>query len=32
LVHDPATAEHFIAMAKQDKLVTLAKVDEENVF
>jgi len=29
LVHDPATAEHFIAMAKQDKLVTLAKVDEE---
>jgi len=29
LVHDPATAEHFIAMAKQDKIVTLAKVDEE---
>jgi len=29
LVHDPATEEHFIAMAKQDKLVTLAKVDEE---
>lgn len=29
LVHDPATSEHFIAMAKQDKLVTLAKVDEE---
>jgi hypothetical protein len=29
LVHDPATAEHFITMAKQDKIVTLAKVDEE---
>lgn len=29
LVHSPATEEHFIAMSKQDKLVTLAKVDEE---
>ena len=29
LVHSPATEEFFVAMSKQDKLVTLAKVDEE---
>jgi len=29
LVHSPATEEYFVAMSKQDKLVTLAKVDEE---
>jgi len=29
LVKDPATTEHFIAMSKQEKLITMAKVDEE---
>ena len=29
LVHSPATEEFFVAMSKQDKLVKLAKVDEE---
>ena len=29
LVNDPATTETFIAMSKQEKLVTLSKVDEE---
>ena len=29
LVHSPATEEFFVAMSKQDKLVTLSKVDEE---
>lgn len=29
LVNAPATGEHYIAMAKQDKIVKFAKVDEE---
>lgn len=29
LVKDPATTEHFIAMSNQEKLITMAKVDEE---
>tara|TARA_R110000737_G_scaffold106687_2_gene139512 strand:+ start:8567 stop:9784 length:1218 start_codon:yes stop_codon:yes gene_type:complete len=29
LVKDPANTEHFIALSKQDELITLSKVDEE---
>ena len=32
LVNAPATEETFIAMAKQDKIVKFAKVDEEKIF
>ena len=29
LVKDPANTEHFIALSKQEELITLSKVDEE---